>query len=187
MHDILPCDGPRIVLLCLEGLHLCPFGFLVLMCWVLLRYYVVGVISCGPGALFRLSPFLGCLSGSSELSWGFVEPLRTYELCCPASGCALHPRLCLGWAPWVIPCFVLSWLSFLERGCGVLYFRHGFCDEHSGPSLAPRFAGFTVPAQPTRDNRNGRLLYPLRAVKGYLVRFRYASSAMRVVPFCRTV
>ena len=26
------------------------------------------------------------------------------------------------------------------------------------PSLAPRFAGFTVPAQPTQDNRNGRLI-----------------------------
>ena len=154
---------------------------------VLLSYYVVGVISCGPWALSRLSPFLGCLSGSSELAWGFVEPLRTYELRYPASGCALHPRLCLGWAPWVIPCYVFSWLSFLERGCSVLYFRHGFCGEHSGPSLVAQFAGFTVPVQPTRDNRNGRLLYPVRAVKGYLVRFGYASSAMRAVPFCRTV
>ena len=35
----------------------------------------------------------------------------------------------------------------------------------SGPSLAPRFAGFTVPARPTRDNRNGRMLYPVRAVR----------------------
>ena len=26
------------------------------------------------------------------------------------------------------------------------------------PFLAPRFAGFTVPARPTRDNRNGRLI-----------------------------
>ena len=146
---------------------------------VLLSYYVVCVISCGPGALSSLSPFLGCRSGSSELAWCFVEPLQTYELRCPASGCALHPRLCLGWAPWVIPCYVFSWLSFLVRGCGVLYFRHRFC--------APRFAGFTVPAQPTRDNRNGRLLYPVRVVNGYLVCFGYASSAMRAVPFCRTV
>ena len=70
-----------------------------------------------------------------------MEPLRTHKLRCPASGCALHPRLCLGWAPWVIPCYVFSWLCFLERGCGVLYFRHGFCGEHSGPSLAPWFCG----------------------------------------------
>ena len=40
----------------------------------------------------------------------FVEPLRTYELRCPASGCALHPRLCLGWASWVFPCYLFSWL-----------------------------------------------------------------------------
>ena len=154
---------------------------------VLLSYYVSRVISCGPGALSSLSPFLGCLSGSSELAWGFVEPLRTYEMCCSASGCALHPSLCLGWAPWVIPCYVFSWLSFLERGCGVLCFRHGFCGKDSGPSLAPRFAGFTVPAQPTRDNCNERLLYPVRAVRCYLVRFGCASSAMRAVPFCRKV
>ena len=150
---------------------------------ILRSYYVAHVISCGPGALSSLSPLLGCLSGSSELAWGFVEPLRTYELRCPASGCALHPSL----APWVIPCYVFSWLSFLERGCGVLCFRHGFCGEDSGPSLAPRFAGFTVPAPPTRDNRNGRLIYPVRAVRCYLVRFGCTSSAMRAVPFCRKV
>ena len=94
---------------------------------------------------------------------------------------------CFGWAPWVIPCYVFSWLSFLERGCGVLCFHHGFCGEDSGPSLAPRFAGFTVPARPTRDNHNGRLLYPVRAARCYLVRFGCASSAMRAVPFCRTM
>ena len=139
------------------------------------------------GALSSLSPLLDCLSGSSELAWGFMEPLRTYELRCPASGCTLHPSLCLGWAPWVIPCYVFSWLSFLERGCGVLCFRHRFCGEDSGPSLAPRFAGFTVPPQPTRDNRNGRLLYSVRAVGCYLVRFGCASSPMRAVPYCRKV
>ena len=122
-----------------------------------------------------------------NLAWGFVEPLRTYKVRFSASGCALHPSLCLGWMPWVIPCYVFSWLSFLERGCGVLCFRRWFCGEDSGPSLAPRFAGFTVPAQPTRDNRSGRLLYPVRAVRCYLVRFSCASSAMRAVPFCRKV
>ena len=63
------------------------------------------------------------------------------------------------------PCYVFQWLSFQERGWVVLCFHHGLCGEVSGPSLAPRFAGFTVPAQPTRDNRNGRLLYPARAVR----------------------
>ena len=36
-------------------------------------------------------------------------------------------------------------------------------------SLAPRFEGFSVPALPnTRNNRNGRLLCPVRAVRRYL-------------------
>ena len=132
-----------------------------------------------------LSPFLGCLSGSSELAWGFVEPLQTYEVRFSASRCALHPSLCLGWAPWVFPCCLF--LALFPGARGVLCFRHRFCGEDSGPSLAPRFAGFAVPAQPTRDNRNGRLLYPVRAVRCYLVRFGCASSAMRAVPFCHKV
>ena len=116
---------------------------------VLPSYYVARVISCRLGALASLSLFLGCLSGCSALVWGFVEPLWTYLLRCSASGCALCPSLCLGWAPWVIPCHVFSWLSFLERGCVVLCFRHRFCGKDSGPSIAPRFAGFTVSAQST--------------------------------------
>ena len=75
-----------------------------------------------------------------------------------ASGYALHPGLCLGWALWGFPCYVFSWLSFLERGWGVLCFCHGFCGEDSGPSLALWFAGFTVLARPTRDNRNGTVM-----------------------------
>ena len=66
---------------------------------------------------------------------------------------------------------------------GSLCFRHRFCGEDSGPSLA----GFTVPAQPTRNNRNGRMLYPVRAVRCYLVCLCCASSAMRAVPFCHGV
>ena len=38
-------------------------------------------------------------------------------------------------------------------------------------SLAPRFEGFSVPALPNgRNNRNGRLLCPVRAVRVYLDR-----------------
>ena len=151
----------------------------------LLRYPHNFLWSGGPCPV--LSPFLGCLSGSSELAWGFVELLRTYEVRFSASGYAVLPGLCLGWASWGFPCYVFSWLSFLERGRGVLCFRHGFCGEDSGPSLAPRFAGFTVPAQPTQDNRNGRLLYPVQAVRRYLVHLGCASSAMRAVPFSRRV
>ena len=77
----------------------------------------------------------------------------------------------------------LSW----NEGEVSFAFVTGFVAKTRGPSLAPRFAGFTVPAQPTRDNCNGRLLYPVRVVSCYLVRFGCASSAMQVVPFCRKV
>ena len=61
----------------------------------------------------------------------------------------------------------MSFSGSLSRSGGGLSFAFvtGFVGEVSGPSLAPRFAGFTVLAQPTRDNRNGRLLYPVQAVR----------------------
>ena len=94
-----------------------------------------------------LSPFLGCLSGSSELAWGFVKLLRTYEVrfFCFGMRSSSWPLPWLGALGYSMLCF------FLERGWGVLCFRHKFCGEDSGPSLAPWFAGFTVPAQPMGD------------------------------------
>ena len=47
---------------------------------VLLSSYAVCAISCGTGVLSSWSPFLGCLSGSSELGWGSVELLQTYDV-----------------------------------------------------------------------------------------------------------
>ena len=108
-----------------------------------------------------MSPFLSCLSGSSELDRGSVELLRTYEVRFSDSESALHPGLCLGWAHWVF--HAMSFRGSLSRGWGGVSFAFvpGFVAKTQGPSsLAPRFAGFTVLAQPTRDNRNGRLLYP---------------------------
>ena len=51
-------------------------------------------------------------------------------------------------------------------------FIPGFVAKTQDPSsLAPRFEGFTVPALPNaRNNRNGRLLCPVRAVRRYLDR-----------------
>ena len=51
-------------------------------------------------------------------------------------------------------------------------FIPGFVAKTQDPSsLAPRFEGFTVPALPNaRNNRNGRLLCPVRAVRCYLDR-----------------
>ena len=62
---------------------------------VLLSSYAVRVISCGTGVLSSWSPFLGCLSGSSELGWGSVELLRTYDVSFSISECTLRPGLCL--------------------------------------------------------------------------------------------
>ena len=60
-------------------------------------------------------------------------------------------------------------------GTGVRFpfsFVTGFAAKTQDPSsLAPRFEGFSVPALPNaRNNRNGRLLCPVRAVKVYLDR-----------------
>ena len=51
-------------------------------------------------------------------------------------------------------------------------FVPGFVAKTQDPSsLAPRFEGFTVPSLPNaRNNRNGRLLCPVRAVRCYLDR-----------------
>ena len=51
-------------------------------------------------------------------------------------------------------------------------FVRGFVAKTQDPSsLAPRFEGFSVPALPNaRNNRNGRLLCPVRAVRRYLDR-----------------
>ena len=101
---------------------------------------------------------------------------------------ALHPGICLGWAHWVF--HAMSFRDSLSRGWGGVSFAFvpGFVAKSQGPSsLAPQFADFTVPARPTRDNRNGRLLYPVQVVRCYLFRLGCALSAMRAVPFCRRV
>ena len=99
--------------------------------------YAARVISCGPGVLTSLSPFLGCLSGSSELVWGSLEPLRTYEVRFSDSGCALHPGLCLGWALWVF--HAMSFTGSLSRsGGGVSFaFVTGFVAKTQAPPLLP--------------------------------------------------
>ena len=62
-------------------------------------------------------------------------------------------------------------------------FVPGFVAKTQDPSsLAPRFEGFTVPALPNaRNNRNGRLLCPVRAVRCYLDR---TAAHVRVVTDC---
>ena len=60
---------------------------------VLLSSYAARVICCGTGVLSSLSPFRGCLSGSSELGWGSVGLLRTSDVRVFFSDCTLRPGL----------------------------------------------------------------------------------------------
>ena len=68
----------------------------------------------------------------------------------------------------------LSYRVSHTRGWGEVSFSFvtGFVAKTQAPSsLAPRFEGISVPALPNaRNNRNGRLLCPVRAVKVYLDR-----------------
>ena len=68
----------------------------------------------------------------------------------------------------------LSYRVSHSKGWGEISFSFvpGFVAKTQDPSsLAPRFESFTVPALPNaRNNRNGRLLCPVRAVRRYLDR-----------------
>ena len=68
----------------------------------------------------------------------------------------------------------LSYRVSYSRGSGEVSFSFvpGFMAKTQDPSsLAPRFEGFSVSALPiARNNRNGRLLCPVRAVRHYLDR-----------------
>ena len=65
----------------------------------------------------------------------------------------------------------LSFRVAHSRGWGEVSFSFvpGFMAKTQDPSLAPQFEGFTVPALPnTSNNRNGRSLCPVWAVRCYL-------------------
>ena len=114
-----------------------------------------------------LVPFLGCLSSSSELDWGSVELLRTFEGGVSGSESTLHLGPCLGWAYWCLPCCHIV----AGVGCPFLSSRASWRRLGTPPPLLLGLqASLYWPIQ-TRDNRSGKLLYPVRAVRCYLVRF----------------
>ena len=100
------------------------------------------------------------------------EPLRTCEERFLAQKTlfllALASAKCIG------ELHALSYRVSHTRNWGEVSFSFvtGFVAKTQDPSsLAPRFEGFSVPALPNaRNNRNGRLLCPVRAVKVYLDR-----------------
>ena len=100
------------------------------------------------------------------------EPLRTCEERFLAQKTLF--LLALASAKRIGELHALSYCVSHSRGWAEVSFSFvpGFVGKTQDPSsLAPRFEGFTVLALPnTRNNRNGRLLCPVRAVRCYLDR-----------------
>ena len=100
------------------------------------------------------------------------EPLRTCEERFLAQKTLFLLALALGKR--IGELHALSYRVSHTRNWGEVSFSFvtGFVAKTQDPSsLAPRFEGFSVPALPNaRNNRNGRLLCPVRAVKVYLDR-----------------
>ena len=98
------------------------------------------------------------------------EPLWTCEECFLAQKTLF--LLALASAKRIGELHALSYRVSHTRNCGEVFFSYvtGFVAKTQDPSsLAPRFEGFSVPALPNaRNNRNGRLLCPVRAVRRYL-------------------
>ena len=107
-----------------------------------------------------------------SLTGALYEPLRT----CDESFLAQKMLflLALASAKRIGELHALSHRVSHSRGWGEVSFSFvpGFVAKTQDPSsLAPRFEGFSVPALPNaRNNRNGRLLCPVRAVRCYLNR-----------------
>ena len=100
------------------------------------------------------------------------EPLQTCEECFLAQKTLF--LLALASAKRIGELHALSYRVSHTRDWGEVSFSYvtGFVAKTQDPSsLAPRFEGFSVPALPNaRNNRNGRLLCPVRAVRRYLDR-----------------
>ena len=100
------------------------------------------------------------------------EPLRTCEECFLAQKMLF--LLALASAKRIGELHALSYRVSPSRDWGEVSYSYvtGFVAKTQDPSsLAPRFEGFSVPALPNaRNNRNGRLLCPVRAVRRYLDR-----------------
>ena len=100
------------------------------------------------------------------------EPLRTCEERFLAQKMLF--LLALASAKRIGELHILSYRVSLSRGWGEVSFSFvpGFVVKTQGPSsLAPRLEGFSVPAlRNMSNNRNGRLLCPVRAVRCYLDR-----------------
>ena len=107
-----------------------------------------------------------------SLTGALYEPLRTCDERFLAQKTLF--LLALASAKRIGELHALSYRVSHSRNWGEVSFSFvpGFVAKTQDPSsLAPRFEGFSVPALPNaRNNRNGRLLCPVRAVRCYLDR-----------------
>ena len=107
-----------------------------------------------------------------SLTGALYEPLRTCEERFLAQKSLF--LLALASAKLIGKLHALSYRVSHTRNWGEVSFSYvtGFVAKTQDPSsLAPRFEGFAVPALPyARNNRNGSLLCPVRAVRRYLDR-----------------
>ena len=107
-----------------------------------------------------------------SLTGARYEPLRTCEECFLAQKTLF--LLALASAKHIGELHALSHRVSHSRGWAEVSFSfvQGFVAKTQDPSsLVPWFEGFSVPALPNeRNNRNGRLLCPVRAVRCYLDR-----------------
>ena len=133
-----------------------------------------------------LSPFLGCFSGSSELDWGSVKLLQTYEVSFSDSECALHPGLCFGGALWVF--HAMSFSGPLSRsGGGVSFaFVTGFVAK---TQALPCSSVYGLHCTGPTNARQSQWVTVISCAGGQVlpVPLGCASSALRAVPFCRRV
>ena len=105
-----------------------------------------------------------------SLTGASYEPLRTCDERFLAQKTLF--LLALALAKHISELHALSYCVSHSRGWAEVFFSFipGFVAKTQDPSsLASWFEGFTVPALPNaRNNRNGRLLCPVRAVRHYL-------------------
>ena len=148
---------------------------------VLLSYYVVGVISCGPGALSRLSLwfFRTCLRFRG------TPPDIQVALSCFGMRSSSSPLPRLGALGDSMLCLFLALFPGARLCCPLL--SSWVLWRTLRPLPCSSVCGLYCTGPTNASQSQWETVIFCAAVKGYLVRFGYASSAMRAVPFCRTV
>ena len=124
-----------------------------------------------------LSPFLGCLSGSSELDWGSVELLRTYDVHFSISECTLRPGLCL------MLCLSVALFPGVGVGCPLLSSRSLW--RSLRPLPCSSVCGLHCTGLTNARQSQWETVISCAGGQVFLVRWGGASSAMRAVHVCR--